>query len=332
MVVVLHASLNYSGVPRVLTIGRTGVDLFFVLSGFLITGILLREKGTPGFLRNFYARRSLRILPLYYTFLVFAAVLFPLFGYARPSWEYWVFLQNFGLGAGTLPQGPGYPSHFWSLAVEEHFYLFWPFLVLWLSRRRLKLALAGIIIGAFALRAALAHSGLDVSVLTPTRIDTLAGGALIAIFFAEGTLERYKPRLLAVLVFILPATLASFLWLSGSLAVQVAKPSLVGFVYIAALVAALGSGLLSRALEWAPLRSVGKYSYAMYVLHMVFVWAFAGLPPVVALPLILLCSYGSAVASWRFLESPFAGLKRRFEYGRPELASASADNQIRVAS
>src|ERR1019366_2649455 len=118
-------------------------DLFFVLSGFLITGILLASKGQPGYFRSFYIRRALRIIPLYYTVLF---VLVAAYGYANYA-AYW----NFALGLSAnlsnligarIPEGGG---PMWSLAVEEQFYLFWPVVVLLLSRRWLYVTAIAIV-------------------------------------------------------------------------------------------------------------------------------------------------------------------------------------------
>src|SRR5262249_16513822 len=121
--------------------GGSGVTLFFVLSGFLVTGILLRQRGRPGYFRNFYARRVLRIFPLYYTALGVILVL----GLLAPGLQarlpcvfdnqlwLWIYCNN----VFEFIRGQAYPivGHFWSLAVEEQFYLVWPPLVLLLGHR-----------------------------------------------------------------------------------------------------------------------------------------------------------------------------------------------------
>ena len=125
-------------------LGYTGLDLFFVLSGFLITGVLLDARETPNRVRNFYVRRGLRVLPLYYGVVFALVVLWPLF---RPDgtpaidtlrhnqWWYWFHATNFiSRLPGAMPYNTG---HFWSLAVEEQFYLIWPWLVFTLSPKTL---------------------------------------------------------------------------------------------------------------------------------------------------------------------------------------------------
>ena len=135
-------------------IGWIGVELFFVLSGFLITGILHDSKGTPGYFRNFYARRVLRIFPLYYaTLLVFATLhwLAPL-GFPLESQELWVWMLTYLTNVGMVWQGFGGLAHFWSLAVEEHFYLFWPLVVWRLNRRQLMRLAVAVWVISLALR------------------------------------------------------------------------------------------------------------------------------------------------------------------------------------
>ena len=122
--------------------GWGGVDLFFVLSGYLITAILLRTKAAPGYFRRFYARRVLRIFPLYYLFLAVGIALssrLPPAWSAEGSWQLWLwtYLTNFKIGSAGWSSVPRAYEHFWSLAVEEQFYLLWPLLVFKLDERRL---------------------------------------------------------------------------------------------------------------------------------------------------------------------------------------------------
>src|SRR5690242_3161095 len=116
--------------------GVLGVDLFFVLSGFLITGLLLDAKGKPHYFRNFYARRTVRIFPLYYLVLFLLLVVLPAVIAVPPALAHarreqawlWTYTSNFYI-ASKASWALGYVSHFWSLAIEEHFYLLWPLVV-----------------------------------------------------------------------------------------------------------------------------------------------------------------------------------------------------------
>src|SRR4051812_38390961 len=151
--------------------GGIGVDLFFVLSGFLITGILLDAKGTPHFFRNFYARRTLRIFPLYYGVLFVCFILVPLFHpfnaeeqqVAHEQGWLWLYGTNIreSMSGADWPFHRGWISmdHFWSLAVEEHFYLVWPLAVFLLNRRAMIATCFIAIAGALAWRLWLFFSG-----------------------------------------------------------------------------------------------------------------------------------------------------------------------------
>src|ERR687885_1751207 len=174
----------------------SGVDLFFVLSGFLLGGILLDKEETPNYFKAFYARRFCRILPLYFLCLLVFLILLPvtlgwlsgdsfemLLGDPLPLWSYFTFTHNFAMtqlgGWGTLWLG-----HTWSLAVEEQFYLVLPFLIRSFSRKKLPYLLVGLILSAPLLRAFLynvhPHGDLASYVLTPCRADSLLLGVLCA--------------------------------------------------------------------------------------------------------------------------------------------------------
>src|SRR5580704_14423620 len=160
--------------PRVLTLliahGWLGVDLFFVLSGFLITGILLDTRERPRYFENFYGRRALRILPLYFLYIAVMACCYP--GHRPYFLLSLVFLANLaGLVGAGIPHGAGV---FWSLAVEEHFYLIWPWLVRMLNRRALGWTCASIVIAESVLRAVFAAHGMDVYCPSWFRFDGLA--------------------------------------------------------------------------------------------------------------------------------------------------------------
>ena len=204
--------------------GERGVDLFFVLSGFLITGILIETTDQPNYFRNFIARRAVRILPLYYLYLVlflFAAPMlvdllpdsievpaeFSDIGLGTPGiWTVWVYLQNFVLGQGP-GQLPGM-GHLWSLAVEEQFYLFWPIVVWFLpAAKRVPVFVWGIA-GSLVLRTVLLWGRVELPVLgevntygarefTFLRLDTLLLGALGAMYFRDPAVRALLGRVLA---------------------------------------------------------------------------------------------------------------------------------------
>ena len=206
--------------------GLLGVDLFFVLSGFLITGILYEARNKPHYFRNFYMRRLLRIFPLYYGVLAlvfFVAPLIPLFEgptldslLDRQAWA-WLYGINIYL-AGHGEWSFSYLNHFWSLAVEEHFYLFWPLVVFLLARhpRTLITVCLTISFGAMLARVIGILMGLNwwtTVVLTPFKLDGLALGAFLAVIARQpgglDWLARLLPRVAAPVAGLLAIT---FVW------------------------------------------------------------------------------------------------------------------------
>lgn len=325
--------------------GWCGVDLFFVLSGFLITGILLDAKGSEGWLSTFWARRVLRIFPLHYAYLaalfLVAPWLLPWPGLAVPAstqaW-FWAYAGNvlFAL-RGTFDGAPPFTAHLWSLAVEEQFYLVWPLVVALLTRRGVVWACLAAIVGAATLRFALLSHGPELAnaayVLMPSRMDALAiGGLAAALARSDRGLHRLRR--------IAPAALAA----SGSVVAGVAvwRGGLFGgdpdvqrwafgplaLLFASLLVLAVTASprsLLARTLSRGWLRAAGRISYGLYVFHEpVFRileargFRAAALPPLFGsrLPaafafalLALALSVVVALASYRWLEQPCLALK-----------------------
>jgi peptidoglycan/LPS O-acetylase OafA/YrhL len=329
--------------------GGAGVDLFFVLSGFLITGILLDARDTPGYFRNFYARRVLRIFPLYYGVLLAYFVLLPLLRHFSPNEQavahhqgwLWAYASNVfagRFGDWQLSQGRLSFDHFWSLCVEEHFYLLWPVAVYLLSRRALTWCCGAMIAGALALRWALYARGdqtLAFYVWTPCRMDGLAMGALLAL------LARSKDEGAGVRRWALPVLVASGAWTvltwNSPAHACVYGGSLVTLIAAAFLVLAVTGApthLLTRCLTSRPLTLFGKYSYGIYVLHLLLlrgvIQRVLGLRflrgliahgdvtrAVVMLVIGLAVSAAAGWLSWHLFEKHFVKLKRHFEYRRP---------------
>jgi peptidoglycan/LPS O-acetylase OafA/YrhL len=338
----------------------SGVDLFFVLSGFLITGILLDARGGQHYFRSFYARRVLRIFPLYYLSiaLVILASFIPVVAHHFPDatreirhvqpW-YWTYTTNYLIVVHGWPAAPMRTAHLWSLAVEEQFYLIWPALVLLVDRRTLTRICIGLLIVCPLLRIALFLSGTparDLVVMTPTRIDTLALGALLAIAArSEGGLARWR-RVLAYVAIPSVILLASTLTFRIRVANESPEIATIGFSLIAVIAGAFvtfatttpAGSLAHRVLAHPALRAVGRYSYAMYIFHLAVVGLLHArrLSPD-AMPTVLgshlpaqfaftaLCfaiTYAIAFVSWRLVEHPILELKRYFPYDR-EPASVS---------
>lgn len=170
----------------------SGVDLFFVLSGFLISGILLDARGKPGVIKAFYMRRILRIVPLYYAVLIFygglLALLFPEGNGFGGEWlthpvGHFLFFSNFQFFLeGQLPKTPLAAS--WSLAVEEHYYLVWPMIVLWLTSRKYISVCVAVIIATVVVRYVLILNGANdnqILIFTFSRMDSFAFGGLLAL-------------------------------------------------------------------------------------------------------------------------------------------------------
>ncbi len=260
---------------RLLMLGWTGVDLFFILSGFLIVGILLDEKGNRRYFRSFYTRRVCRILPLYYLVIGTYLLLYHsgwiqsgwLFANILPDWSYLTFTQNFLMherGWGALGLAPT-----WSVAVEEQFYLLIPLLVHLLNRKQLAVLFALAILQAPITRHLVGNLGAYT--FPHTRTDAILLGGLLAMLYrwpAGWTLVREKARLWAPLLVLPPVAV----WL------LMGKEAGMGDKYLH-LVLAGGYGLLvtvalterfgglnrflrNRFLTWLGLRS-----YAIYLLH-----------------------------------------------------------------
>src|SRR4051812_22693033 len=201
---ILHG--NHATLPKVAAAvaaaGWLGVQLFFVLSGFLITGILFDTRTRPQFFRTFYARRTLRIFPLYYVFLAGALFIVPLLAnvadWHATAWRnqffFWTYTSNW-----ANPFGHDIPglSHFWSLAVEEQFYLLWPVIVFLGSPRFLLRLCAGLVAVTPFVRLGLRLSGfapLAGYEFTIARWDALAAGALLAICLRDDRMRTLLPR------------------------------------------------------------------------------------------------------------------------------------------
>jgi peptidoglycan/LPS O-acetylase OafA/YrhL len=318
--------------PLLTNAGWIGVQLFFALSGFLITGGLLDTRGSPHYFRDFYTKRALRILPLYYTVLFVLLVLLPWlasplapFSSAHQA-PLWLFTANW---AGSLPYGFG---HFWSLAIEEQFYLVWPLLVLGLAPRGLFRVCLWIAAGALLLRCALVAYGVTpwtLYVNTACRMDALAlggaGACLLRIPKLRAALRARVDLLgvVALVVFLVGIPL-THLYDRDRVSGETLGYSLLAFSSATFVSwAAMSEARAVAVLAWVPLRSLGKYSYAIYVFHNLIhkllgePWLTASFGHEPPLPVIfgyalgvLLVSYLLAWLSWQALEQPFLRLKR----------------------
>jgi peptidoglycan/LPS O-acetylase OafA/YrhL len=264
--------------------GQHGVSLFFVLSGFVITRILLKNKGENNYFRNFYWRRALRIFPLYYGFLLFWYYLKP-FILAEPmkpfivQVPFYLYLQNFEWLTGFLQAGP---AHFWTLAVEEHFYLFWPLIVFLVPTKHLKPLIFVLILLIIPLKFYFISKGISVNKTTFTRIDQIMLGALLAIFEFNGSLfgrkEYFEKVFKWTLISILP--LSVFVYITSKYipdVKEVFKYNLLGLIFYAliGLLIIRPDFKINIFLKSNILQYLGKISYGIYVWHL-FVLLFFG--------------------------------------------------------
>ena len=345
------------GLTEVSRAGAYGVDVFFVLSGFLITGILLRSIGSEVYYRNFYIRRALRILPLYWAYItlvfgpriavgLFAGRDLPDLG---PPWAYYLFLSNFWFAQLGHFTDNGLVDITWSLCIEEQFYLAFPFIVAVAPRRWLVAGLVGVIVASPVLRYLLYDPAnpVTVYVLTPLRMDGLAMGALaaVALYHRHAGLEWWSRRLVGPLTLALVVT-----WGVGWVG-PFQGPTAIGHSMVSAwTLTVIGLALalparhpLVRTLSNPMLVYVGQVSYALYLLHpaahIVFRVAGVslGLPELEDSYLMAgshlvgasLLAVGMATLTWRTLEEPMLQLKHKWApsdvsaVGAPEPKEAS---------
>ena len=310
-----------------LSLGWAGVDLFFVLSGFLITRILWTTRDAQNYFLNFYGRRILRIFPLAFAFLAtYFWITLPLahhFGYdldrngSDQLW-YWTYLANWHDGNhGSL-------THLWSLSIEEQFYLIWPAVVFATASQNLKrlcVLLAVLPLGLrFLLIGVLHHSVLRTLGMTFCRTDSLALGASIALCKEIRILRRLAiPSAVGVLIIaVVRGTQSGIMGVYGLTLIAL---SCAGFVQ-EALRAAGNRSLLSRMLRSQWLRRFGKYSYAIYILHVpiaaVAFHLYSRAPSRLRGCALFLSgigvSYLAGWMSWNLFEKRILSLKRHLAY------------------
>jgi peptidoglycan/LPS O-acetylase OafA/YrhL len=333
---------RYPKLSAVIVLGQYGVDLFFVLSGYLISGILLRTKEQANYFSNFYARRALRIFPLYYLYLILYYVFviklrMVRFDAGRTAdataampWLWW-----YGTNLLILKRGNFIVSslnHLWSLAVEEHFYLFWPLLVLLVNRKTLiRMCLIGLV-GSVGLRFLLVREGVSgfvIDTFTACRLDGFFVGALLVCIEPS----HWMPSIRRLAPYGMCAALVFVPLLRGTFANLIVNYSLLAIGFALLLVQATedAGGWFVRIFDMRTLRLFGKYSYALYLFHYPIQIAFAREFPTavmgdylhssllagIAHSFIVIClSLAVAYGSWHLYEKRFLTLKSRFSYSR----------------
>jgi peptidoglycan/LPS O-acetylase OafA/YrhL len=325
-------------------LGWCGVDLFFVLSGFLITGILFDAKGSEHYFRNFYMRRVLRIFPLYFGVLILIFMIIPLW---RPMTSYddqrlvanqqwlWLYAANIPPAmTNNWPLSSNWVrlSHFWSLAVEEHFYLVWPAVVFLYSRKTLMKICAALMVAGLICRT-LAYfyiNHLAAYALTPCRMDELALGALIGLASkgAGGIKELVRG---AKWVAGISAIALAIIWSRQKESLNYTlSMSVVSIFFGAVLVLGVNGQIAGKLFSNPVMRFFGKYSYGIYVFHWMLAPFFnevfgyeklirmtgsrvAGVGLSTAIAITISTAVG--MLSWHLFEKHMLKLKRYFEYG-----------------
>jgi len=337
------AMSHLTGLPR-LFVGATlggwiGVYLFFVLSGFLITGILLDSKARPDYYRRFYIRRALRILPAFYLVLLLLCVL-PRTGWLEGRHVGWPFIALSFFYLANMASLVGIPSQYtvlWSLAVEEHFYLLWPTAVRKFSRRTLRWCALGLCILCPALRALAYGLGYNFGAgYTWLVADSLAMGSLLAVLsrgtLAErGRMGRFSGASFAVAIGMLAILAPLGIWQGSTFtggvfrltAINLACTGILGFVLF------LGTSRWRSIVRRPVLQFFGEISYGLYLIHMLatdfldhwmirfFPGMYAALPSHFGFMVLRFVVYtcfavGLAVLSRRYFEEPFLKLKDRW--------------------
>jgi peptidoglycan/LPS O-acetylase OafA/YrhL len=340
-VMLFHMGNNWRSaiLPRYTTWGWTGVDLFFVLSGFLITGILLETKADPAYFQNFYARRILRIWPLYFTLLVVFMLVLPWVSprlaapsvtTAYPRWAYLLFVQNFFRQHKVL--GP--LSVTWSLAVEEQYYIVWPLMVFLLSVKRLKLLLLVLVLAGPIAALITTRSGNQFD-FTPFHIDGLAIGSLLAIFVRNSVASAIRKIGLGALV-------GSAVGIALQLGTHSTWPQffLLSVAFGSVLCLAITTTFIRRNRF---LCYTGKISYGLYLLHLPSFDLVRSDRVRTVLPhgplandlsytaIAFATAYAAATASWFCIEKPILRLKERFSRSgnaKSAYAGRTAPSQI----
>jgi peptidoglycan/LPS O-acetylase OafA/YrhL len=358
MVVVFHYLAQQGAVAgggltsilqRVVLMGWSGVDLFFVLSGFLIGGILVEARNSPSYFKTFYTRRFFRIIPIYYLWILAYVVLVGVAGAVlrahsnsgvimapgMPIYAQFFFLQNLMVFPFAGLAGAWF-GHLWSLAVEEQFYLASPLVVRLLSTRMLTIFLACVIAAVPLLRVVLlvghTNAGL-VSVLMPCRADSLAIGMLAAVLWRRERFREWLSNqsgiLYSILATLFAGVVALWKWSPQS---QTLGMESIGFTWMAAfyvviLLLALvrREGPIARLARMAWLRELGRVSYCVYIIHLVVNVVCHSLlrraPPATSdwrgaavTVFSAFATYCIAWISWKVFEGPLVRLGHSFKY------------------
>lgn len=346
LLVVFHHLLGTDGFPvsrqgvGAFDLGNLGVRIFFVLSGFLITGLLLREAERDGSisLRHFYFRRSLRIFPAFYAFLGFLwiangwLVTLAPGDFLRPA----TFTENYNLCCRTA-----YTTHTWSLAVEEQFYLLWPAVIALAGTRRAMVAALAFVLAAPLIRTGMWYLAPELRWGLPTRFETV-GDALAAGCLLAGWRDRlYANRLYRGL---LESRWMALVPLAVLAIAGLDRPRINGLAGITLMNVGIAisidwcvrhpAGRIGRLLNWTPVVYVGVASYSLYLWQSPFLNRYSG-HAAAAFPLNLALVAVAALLSYHFVERPALALRQRLEQRwagrRPRPSAALAASPVEDA-
>ena len=316
--------------------GWTGVDLFFVLSGFLIGSILIDSRRSKRYFVSFYIRRSFRILPLYFLFIAIALPFYPIDanplrdGYLAPFGFYFILSANLWM---STVESHIWLGHTWSLGVEEQFYLFLPPLIWLTPPRALRVVLISFILSAFAFRYVLALKDTTSLVFLhfsfPARVDTLLTGVLCADLYRDARiktwLREHRPVLYVAFISLLVAVLVmvKMNWTIGTAPTAIFGYNVLAVFYATALLIALteDSGPIFKITTNRLLQRLGILAYFIFLIHIIvpnFVFRLLGMQFDPSSPrhwlLLSLCGFATvllAAISWRYFEQPLIRIGRR---------------------
>ncbi len=314
--------------------GWSGVDLFFVLSGFLITDIILSARNNQGWMKSFFIKRAFRILPIYFFFLFILLILSYTIMFGRGDFSfirkhqpyYWLMGQNFlSLINMNWPPSLFYGGHLWTLAVEWQFYMIWPLIAGRFSNKTLSTICILVILTAIASRIIFWQIDVHISVIytnTITRMDSIAIGALVALLLRSNieklTLQKLSKMFISIgVVFVL-----GLFYLYGSASYNIPAMYTIGYTLLALCFAGLvyqavittERTLYKAILSNRVLTTIGKYSYAMYIVHLPLMGYFGNFEKGIAgssfygqlvfIPTMFIATFLIAMVSWKFIEAP----------------------------
>jgi peptidoglycan/LPS O-acetylase OafA/YrhL len=347
LLVMIHRMYPHTrDMPWPIEAGWAGVDLFFVISGFLIAGILIDSRNDPDYFRNFYARRVLRIFPLFYLLVGGMLLAFPLAGHhaflREAGSPLWYLLQLGNIPESLLGRDPPYwLAPIWSLAIEEQFYLTFPLLVRWSEPARLGRWLVTIALLALGFRLATTALVPDREriqyLFTLCRLDTIAIGCLLAVFVRSARYQAWRTTLPRVLAPVVAGSVAVGLvtqldrttWFGRTFGYDVVA---IGFAALVLLVLERRDRAATAILRIAPLRYMGKLCFGLYLLHrpadtlVTALLARARLDEasLAWVPVKIAVALALATVSWRVIEQPFLRQKHRFTSKAVRIAARPA--------